>query len=68
MESFSRQEAVLGTRGRSGGQMDAFNATFGPDLQRNWDRIGVRLVGKLHVTSGTKDTFYLAPLRSYGVP
>jgi hypothetical protein len=93
MESFSRQEAVLGTRGRSGGQIDAFNATFGPTdadgypaklwnaeggeidrdvakyweehydltayLQRNWDRIGGRLVGKLHVTSGTKDTFYL---------
>jgi hypothetical protein len=93
MESFSRQEAVLGTRGRSGGQMDAFNATFGPTdadgypaklwnandgaidpavakyweehydltayLKRNWDRIGATLVGKLHVTTGTKDTFYL---------
>ena len=30
MESFSQQEAVLGTNGRSGGQMDAFHATFGP--------------------------------------
>ena len=30
MESFSQQEAVLGTKGRSGGQMDAFHATFGP--------------------------------------
>ena len=30
MELFSKQEAVLGTRGRSGGQMDAFHATFGP--------------------------------------
>ncbi len=93
MESISRQEAVLGTRGRSGGQMDAFNATFGPTdadgypaklwnsdsgaidpevakywtdhydltayLQRNWSRIGKDLVGKLHITSGTKDTFYL---------
>jgi hypothetical protein len=93
MESFSRQEAVLGTRGRSGGQMDAFHATFGPadadgypaklwsaetgtidpavakywqehydltaKLQREWDRLGIRLVGKTHVTMGTKDTFYL---------
>ena len=93
MESLSRQEAVLGTRGRSGGQFDAFNATFGPTdadgypaklwnaddgainphvakywednydltayLQRNWGRIGESLIGKLHVTSGTKDTYYL---------
>jgi len=93
MESFSRQEAVLGTRGRSGGQMDAFHATFGPAdadgypaklwdadtgvinpelakywrehydltayLQRDWERLGPRLQGKLHVTMGTKDTFYL---------
>jgi hypothetical protein len=93
MESLSRQEAILGTRGRSGGQMGAFNATFGPTdadgypaelwnaengeinpgvaeyweehcdltayLQRNWDRIGASLVGKLHITSGTKDTYYL---------
>jgi hypothetical protein len=93
MESLSRQEAVLGTRGRSGGQLDAFHATFGPTdadgyparlwnpddgtinpevakyweehydltayLQRNWQSIGPSLVGKLHVTSGTKDTFYL---------
>jgi enterochelin esterase-like enzyme len=93
MESFSRQEMVLGTRGRSGGQMDAFHATFGPTdavgypaklwdaetgainpevakywrehydltamLQRDWDRLGMRLAGKIHVTMGTKDTFYL---------
>jgi hypothetical protein len=93
MESFSRQEAVLGTRGRSGGQMDAFHATFGPTdaegypaklwnaqtgaidpavakywrehydltayLQHDWDRLGTRLTGKIHVTMGTKDTFYL---------
>ena len=93
MEGFSRQENAIGTRGRSGGQMDAFHATFGPAdaegypaklwnpetgeidaavakywrekydltamLQREWDRIGTRLVGKIHVTMGTKDTFYL---------
>ncbi len=93
VESFSRQEAVLGTRGRSGGQLDAFHATFGPTdrdgypaklwdsgsgaidpevakywrehfdltalLERDWERLGPRLVGKIHVTMGTKDTFYL---------
>lgn len=93
MEDFSRQEWVLGTRGRSGGQMDAFHATFGPVgadgypaplwdpvtgainpdvakhwrekydltalLERDWERLGPRLVGKLHVTMGTKDTFFL---------
>ncbi len=93
MESFSKQESVLGTKGRSGGQMDAFHATFGPVdpdgyparlwdaetgeldpavarywrdhydltaiLQRDWERLGPRLIGKLHVTMGTKDTFYL---------
>ena len=93
MEMFSRQEAVLGSRGRSGGQMDAFHATFGPTdaegypsklwdsqtgaidprvaeywrdhydltalLQRGWPQLGPKLIGKLHVTSGTKDTFYL---------
>ena len=92
-ESFSRQEAVLGTRGRSGGQLDAFHATFGPTdpdgypaklwnaetgeinpevakywqehydltalLERDWERLGPKLQGKLHVTVGTKDTFYL---------
>jgi hypothetical protein len=93
MESFSQQEAILGTHGRSGGQLDAFHATFGPVgrdgypaklwdvetgeidknvarhwtenydltaiLQRGWERLGPRLIGKLHVTMGTKDTFYL---------
>jgi hypothetical protein len=93
MESFSRQEAVLGSRGRSGGQMDAFHATFGPVaedgypeplwdpktgtinpavarywrehydltavLSRDWERLGPKLMGKLHVFMGTKDTFYL---------
>jgi len=93
MEAYSHEEAVLGTRGRSGGQMDAFHATFGPTdadgypaklwnaetgavdpaiaqywrehydltalLARDWERLGPKLIGKLHVTSGTKDTFYL---------
>jgi enterochelin esterase-like enzyme len=93
MEDFSRQELVLGARSRSGGQMDAFHATFGPVgpdgyparlwdpitgaidpevarhwrekydltaiLQNNWERLGPRLVGKIHVKMGTKDTFFL---------
>ena len=93
MEDFSRQEYVLGTHGRSGGQMDAFHATFGPmgadgypaplwdpltgkidqevaqywrerydltaHMQRDWERIGPKLTGKLHVLMGTKDTFFL---------
>ncbi|HYZ84914.1 MAG TPA: hypothetical protein VE621_10940 [Bryobacteraceae bacterium] len=93
MESFSQQEAVLGSKGRSGGQLDAFHATFGPVgpegypaklwdsetgvidpqvarywteqydltaiLKRDWERLGPKLVGKLHVTMGTKDTFFL---------
>jgi len=28
-------------------------------LQRDWERLGPKLQGKLHVTVGTKDTFYL---------
>ncbi|MCW5980724.1 MAG: hypothetical protein KIT09_21770 [Bryobacteraceae bacterium] len=93
MESFSRQEAALGSRARSGGQLDAFHAVFGPAasdgyparlwdpetgaidaavakywrqhydlaalLARDWRRLGPKLVAKLHVTMGTKDTFYL---------
>jgi hypothetical protein len=93
MESFSQQEAVLGSRGRSGGVMDVFHATFGPVgadgypaklwnaetgvidpgiakywckhydltglLERDWHVLGPKLVGKLHVTMGTKDTYYL---------
>ncbi len=93
MESFSKLEHVLGEKGRSGGQMDAFHATFGPvgkdgyparlwdaatgdihpdvakyweehfdltaRLKNNWEAIGPRLVGKIHVKMGTKDTFYL---------
>ncbi len=92
-ESFSRMELVLGTRGRSSGQFDAFHAVFGPVaddgypaqlwdprtgvidpqvaaywrehfdltaiLKGRWSSIGPKLVGKIHITMGTKDTFYL---------
>jgi len=90
---FTLQESVLGSKGRSGGQLDAFHALFGPVgpdgyparlwdpgtgevnravaqywtdhydltaiLRRDWATLGPRLIGKLHVTMGTKDTFYL---------
>lgn len=93
MQEFSREESVLGGHGRSGGQMDAFHATFGPvgpdgytaklwdpetgelhpevakywgehfdltaNLKRDWRTLGPKLTGKLHITVGTKDTFYL---------
>jgi hypothetical protein len=93
MQEFSREESVLGGHGRSGGQMDAFHATFGPvgpdgytsklwdpetgelhpevakyweehydltaNLKRDWRTLGPKLTGKLHITIGTKDTFYL---------
>jgi len=90
---FTLQEYVLGSKGRSGGQLDAFHSLFGPvakdgypaplwdpltgqvdrdvaqhwtdhydltgKLRREWETLGPRLIGKLHVTMGTKDTFYL---------
>jgi hypothetical protein len=76
MEGLSHQEAVLGSRGRSGGQLDIFMAVFGPVgedgypkllydfdlrhiLERDWDRLGPELAGKIHVYMGDTDTFYL---------
>jgi hypothetical protein len=84
---------VLGSRGRSGGQWDAWQAVYspkGPDgfpapiwdklmgdinpevvqywedhfdirvkLQREWDIIGPKLIGKLHIYVGVTDSFYL---------
>ena len=92
-EEFTRREEVIGPRCRSGGQLDAFQAAFGPVaedgyparlwdplsgdidpdvaaywrenydltaiLKRDWKTLGPDLAGKLHVTMGTKDTFYL---------
>ncbi len=92
-EGFTRQELVLGTNGRSGGQLDAFHSVFGPAgpagypaklwdpvtgaidkavakywtenydltamLKRSWESVGPRLVGKIHITMGSKDTFFL---------
>lgn len=92
-EGFTRQELVLGTKGRSGGQLDAFHSVFGPTgkdgypaklwdpvtgevdkgvarywterydltalLKKNWESLGPKLIGKIHITMGTKDTFFL---------
>jgi hypothetical protein len=93
MEGLSHQEAVLGSRGRSGGQLDIFMAVFGPVaedgypkllydkwtgeieksvvdywrenfdlrhiLERDWETLGAKLAGKIHVYMGDTDTFYL---------
>jgi len=89
----SHFEAVLGSHGRSGEQLDIFNAVFGPVgkdgyprplydkwtgkidkevaaywrehydlryiLERDWRTLGPKLAGKIHVTAGEADTFYL---------
>ena len=89
----SHLEAVLGTKGRSGDQMDIFMSVHGPVgedgypallydkwtgeidpqvaeywrenydlryiLERDWETLGPKLVGKLHIYMGDTDTFYL---------
>lgn len=89
----SHLEAVLGSRGRSGDQMDVFMSVFGPVgedgyprllydkwtgeidegvveywrenydlrhiLERDWNELGPKLVGKLHLYMGTMDTYFL---------
>ncbi len=89
----SHLEAVLGTKGRSGDQMDIFMGVYGPVaedgypellydkwtgainpevaeywrenydlrhiLERDWETLGPKLVGKLHIYMGDMDTFFL---------
>jgi hypothetical protein len=89
----SHLEAVLGSRGRSGDQMDIFMGVYGPVgqdgyprllydkwtgvidrdvashwrenydlrhiLERDWETLGPKLVGKLHIYMGEMDTFFL---------
>lgn len=89
----SHLEQVLGTRGRSGDQMDIFMSVYGPVgedgypkplydkwtgeidksvvshwkenydlrhiLQRDWELIGDKLEGKLHIYMGDMDTYFL---------
>jgi hypothetical protein len=84
---------VLGTRGRSGEQVDIFEAAYGPIgedgyvkplfdprtgdidpevadywrehfdlrhiLERDWEKIGPLLEGKIHIYTGDMDTYYL---------
>jgi len=93
VRQFTQMELVKGTKGRSGDQLDAFGAVFGPvgedgypkplfnkqtgeidttvanyfkehfDLryymEKNWDWLGPKLVGKLHFICGDMDNFYL---------
>jgi len=93
MEDANRFEEVIGTRGRSGGQWDAWQAVYssvGPDgypkpiydkrtgiidrevaqywkehydlrhiLERDWKILGPKLSGKIHITIGDMDNYYL---------
>jgi hypothetical protein len=93
MEQMNRFELVLGTKGRSCEQLDAWQAVFSTvaddgypkpifdkrtgeidhkvaeywkehyDLshimQRDWQSLGPKLAGKLHICVGDADTFYL---------
>ncbi len=93
MEQMNHYELTLGTRSRSGEQLDAWQAVFssvGDDgyprpvfdkrtgdidhkvaatwkerydlthiMQRDWQTLGPKLAGKLHVCVGDADTFYL---------
>ena len=93
MEEANRLEMVLGTRGRSAGQWDVWQAVYSPlgadgyprpiydkrsglidrevavhwrerydlryILERDWKVLGPKLVGKVHVTVGDMDNYYL---------
>jgi hypothetical protein len=93
VEQESRLELALGTRSRSGGQWDAWEAVFspvGPDgyprrifdkrtgvidrtvaeswrsrfdlvhiLERDWATLGPKLRGKIHLSVGLSDNFFL---------
>lgn len=89
----NHMELVLGTKNRSGDQIDIFEAAFGPigddgytkslfdqvtgeidqsvldywrehydlryHLEKNWEWLGPKLVGKLNIYTGDMDTYYL---------
>jgi len=93
VRSDNHMELALGTKGRSGGQWDIWQAVFspvGPDgypapiwdkrsgvidpevaaywrehydlrhiLERDWQTLGPRLAGKLHIYCGDMDSYYL---------
>jgi hypothetical protein len=92
-EQRNRFELVMGTKGRSGEQLDIWAAVHGPlggngyfkpvydkqtgvidhdvaeywrqnydlvhHLKENWDWLGPKLIGKLHIYTGDMDNFYL---------
>lgn len=94
-EQRNHLELVMGTKNRSGEQVDIFEAVFGPIgpdgyvkplfdkrtgvidpevaqywkenydlreyLERNWQTLGPKLQGKLHIYMGDMDTYYLDP-------
>jgi hypothetical protein len=93
LEDMNRLELVLGTKGRSGGQWDIWQAVYSPVgadgypkpiwdkrtgaidpavaqhwrqhydlsdiLRRDWDRLGPKLRGKIHIYVGDMDNYYL---------
>ena len=93
VESENRYELVIGTKGRSGGQWDIWQAVYSPVgedgypkpiwdkltgeidpqvaafwrdhydlshiLQRDWNVLGPKLRGKLHIYVGEADNYYL---------
>jgi hypothetical protein len=92
LRQMSQLEAVLGSKGRSGQQLDIWQAAYGPAgedgypktlwdkltgeidsevaqyykkydlchyIKENWPWLGPKLVGKLHLSCGDMDNFYL---------
>jgi len=92
LRQMSQLEAVLGSKGRSGQQLDIWQAAYGPAgedgypktlwdkltgeidsevaqyykkydlchyIKENWSWLGPKLVGKLHLSCGDMDNFYL---------
>ena len=92
VREMSQLEQVLGTHGRSGQQLEAWEAVYGPVgadgypqplwdkrtgkidhqvadymrrydlrayLEKNWQRVGPELTGKIHIYVGDMDNYYL---------
>ncbi len=92
VREMSQLEEVLGTHGRSGQQLEAWEAVYGPVgpdgypkplwdkrtgaidpqvadhmrsydlrayLEKNWQRVGPELAGKIHIYVGDMDNYYL---------
>ena len=91
----NHMEMVMGSKNRSGEQVDIFEAVFGPvgpdgyvkplfdkrtgvidpevakywkenydlreHLERNWEKLGPKLKGKIHIYMGDMDTYFLDP-------